>query len=83
MLLHVLAWGECVLLGETRDEAAGEAVDKVAKLLGLAYPGGPEIERLAGGGERAGEVLLRGEVGVVEGFFEVTTLGDVSTETGL
>ena len=37
----------------------------------------------AGGVERAGEVLLRGEVGVVEGFFEVTTLGDVSTETGL
>ena len=40
-------------------------------------------ELRAGGVERAGEVLLRGEVGVVEGFFEVTTLGDVSTETGL
>ena len=35
------------LLGKTRDDAAGEAFDKVAKLLGLPYPGGPEIERLA------------------------------------
>jgi len=35
------------LLGETRDDAAGEAFDKVAKLLGLSYPGGPEIEKLA------------------------------------
>ena len=34
-------------LGETRDDAAGEAFDKVARLLGLQYPGGPEIERLA------------------------------------
>ena len=59
MLLHVLAWGEYVLLGETRDDAAGEAFDKVAKLLGLAYPGGPEIERLAGVGERARHRLPR------------------------
>lgn len=35
------------LLGRTRDDAAGEAFDKVAKLLGLGYPGGPEIDRLA------------------------------------
>jgi N6-L-threonylcarbamoyladenine synthase len=38
------------LLGETRDDAAGEAFDKAAKLLGLAYPGGPEISRLAESG---------------------------------
>jgi N6-L-threonylcarbamoyladenine synthase len=38
------------LLGRTRDDAAGEAYDKVAKLLGLGYPGGPAIDRLAGGG---------------------------------
>jgi len=40
--------GEYRLLGRTRDDAAGEAYDKVAKLLGLEYPGGPEIDRLAG-----------------------------------
>jgi N6-L-threonylcarbamoyladenine synthase len=40
-----------VELGATRDDAAGEAFDKVAKLLGLAYPGGPIIDRLAAGGD--------------------------------
>ena len=39
--------GEYELLGRTRDDAAGEAYDKVAKLLGLGYPGGPAIDRLA------------------------------------
>ncbi len=47
LLLDVPAWGRYRLLGETRDDAAGEAFDKVATLLGLGYPGGPEIERLA------------------------------------
>jgi N6-L-threonylcarbamoyladenine synthase len=40
-------------LGRTRDDAAGEAFDKVAKLLGLGYPGGPEIDRLAATGDPA------------------------------
>lgn len=39
------------LLGRTRDDAAGEAFDKVAKLLGLPYPGGPEVSREASGGD--------------------------------
>lgn len=47
MLLDVTAWGEYRLLGQTRDDAVGEAFDKVATLLGLGYPGGPVIERLA------------------------------------
>jgi N6-L-threonylcarbamoyladenine synthase len=47
MLLDVEAWGRYRLLGKTRDDAAGEAFDKVAKLLGLPYPGGPQLERLA------------------------------------
>jgi len=47
MLLDVEAWGRYRLLGGTRDDAAGEAFDKVAKLLGLPYPGGPHVERLA------------------------------------
>jgi N6-L-threonylcarbamoyladenine synthase len=40
------------LVGKTRDDAAGEAYDKVAKLLGLSYPGGPVVDRLAGMGNR-------------------------------
>jgi N6-L-threonylcarbamoyladenine synthase len=43
--------GEYELLGRTRDDAAGEAYDKVAKLLGLGYPGGPIIDRLAATGD--------------------------------
>ncbi len=43
---------ECTLLGGTTDDAAGEAFDKVASLLGLGYPGGPAIEKAAVGGDR-------------------------------
>jgi N6-L-threonylcarbamoyladenine synthase len=46
-LYLVRAPGEYQLIGRTRDDAAGEAYDKVAKLLGLAYPGGPVVDRLA------------------------------------
>ena len=53
LLLDVPAWGRYRLLGATRDDAAGEAFDKVATLLGLGYPGGPEIERLAALGDPA------------------------------
>jgi N6-L-threonylcarbamoyladenine synthase len=47
MLVHLLGVGSYHLLGKTLDDAAGEAFDKVAKLLDLPYPGGPEIDRLA------------------------------------
>jgi N6-L-threonylcarbamoyladenine synthase len=47
MLIHVGGVGRYALLGETRDDAAGEAFDKTAKLLGLPYPGGPALARLA------------------------------------
>ncbi|HEV7632483.1 MAG TPA: tRNA (adenosine(37)-N6)-threonylcarbamoyltransferase complex transferase subunit TsaD [Steroidobacteraceae bacterium] len=50
MLIVVRAFGVYELLGETRDDAAGEAFDKTAKLLGLPYPGGPELARLAQSG---------------------------------
>src|SRR5690606_24870803 len=50
LLLEVTAWGSYRLHGTTRDDAAGEAFDKVGTLLGLGYPGGPAIERLAAGG---------------------------------
>ena len=51
MLMHVPEWGTYHLLGETRDDAAGEAFDKVAKLLGLPYPGGRYVEQLAAAGD--------------------------------
>lgn len=51
MLLDVPAWGQYRLVGQTIDDAAGEAFDKVAKLLGLGYPGGPAIEQLAREGQ--------------------------------
>jgi len=47
MLIDVRAVGRYVILGQTRDDAAGEAFDKTAKLLGLPYPGGPELSELA------------------------------------
>lgn len=65
MLLDVPAWGEYHLLGETRDDAAGEAFDKVGSLLGLDYPAGAAMERLAARGNpsrfRLPRPLLRPE----------------------
>ena len=49
-LVEVAAIGDYRLLGETLDDAAGEAFDKTAKLMGLPYPGGPELARLAESG---------------------------------
>ncbi|MCE0483595.1 MAG: tRNA (adenosine(37)-N6)-threonylcarbamoyltransferase complex transferase subunit TsaD [Methylacidiphilales bacterium] len=50
LLVHALGWDRYVKLGSTVDDAAGEAFDKVAKLVGLPYPGGPEIEKMAAKG---------------------------------
>ena len=49
-------WMEYEIIGKTRDDAAGEAFDKVARLLGLQYPGGPEISRLAEQARKSDEV---------------------------
>jgi N6-L-threonylcarbamoyladenine synthase len=58
-LFEMAARGEYRLLGRTRDDAAGEAFDKVAKLLGLGYPGGPVIDRLSeGADDRAHEFTI-------------------------
>lgn len=56
-LMRVTGVGDYELLGETLDDAAGEAFDKTAKLLGLGYPGGPALSALAGDG-LAGAVKL-------------------------
>lgn len=52
LLVQVRGVGDYGILGRTVDDAAGEAFDKVAKMLGLGYPGGPEIERRARAGDR-------------------------------
>ena len=52
-LIHYRSHQDVELLGATRDDAVGEAFDKVARMLGLPYPGGPEIDRVAGSGDAA------------------------------
>ena len=47
MLVHARAWGDYRIMGQTLDDAVGEAFDKIAKALGLGYPGGPIISNLA------------------------------------
>ncbi|MEA3189222.1 MAG: tRNA N6-adenosine threonylcarbamoyltransferase [Chthoniobacter sp.] len=51
LLIEIEAFGKYRMLGQTRDDAAGEAFDKVGKLLGLPYPGGPEVDRCAREGD--------------------------------
>lgn len=65
-LFEVSAWGDYRELGRSRDDAAGEAFDKVARLLGLPYPGGPHLSRLAATGNPhafAFTLPLRSQVG--------------------
>jgi N6-L-threonylcarbamoyladenine synthase len=59
LLLWVPAWGDYRLLGETRDDAVGEAFDKAAKMLGLPYPGGPSVQKLAESGDARRHPLPR------------------------
>ncbi len=64
-LYHVKGLGSYLLLGQTRDDAAGEAYDKVAKLMGLEYPGGPILDKLAREGNPGAIPFPRG---LREGF---------------
>jgi N6-L-threonylcarbamoyladenine synthase len=50
-IVHVRNWGEYEVLGTTIDDAAGEAFDKIARFMGLGFPGGPAIDRAAEGGD--------------------------------
>jgi len=63
LLAELSAGGKVRVLGETRDDAAGEALDKGAKLLGLGYPGGPLVEREAAGGRANAYDFPRGLAG--------------------
>jgi N6-L-threonylcarbamoyladenine synthase len=60
MLIHMVEGGRYRLLGQTIDDAAGEAFDKVARFLGLGYPGGPAIERLSASGSASAIAFPRG-----------------------
>jgi N6-L-threonylcarbamoyladenine synthase len=62
-LVGIEEWGRYETLGRTRDDAAGEAFDKVGKLMGLSYPAGPEIEKLARGGNPAAHDFPRAMMG--------------------
>lgn len=61
-LYHVKGLGAYGLLGQTRDDAAGEAYDKVSKLLGLEYPGGPVLDKLAQAGNPEAVKFPRGHL---------------------
>jgi len=84
-LFEVLDLGRYRLLGATRDDAAGEAFDKVARLLGLGFPGGPEVERLAAEAEEAVPfpVPLRGQEGYDFSFSGLKTKALHLVEKGL
>jgi N6-L-threonylcarbamoyladenine synthase len=56
-IVHVTDWGEYETLGQTIDDAAGEAFDKLARVMGLSFPGGPAIDRASEGGD-AGAVAF-------------------------
>ncbi len=68
-LIYVKDCGHYETLGSTRDDAAGEAFDKVARLLDLGYPGGPVIDRLAQQGNPAAFSLPEGQVSLPSGGF--------------
>jgi len=66
-LIRVQDCGQYEVLGQTRDDAAGEAFDKVARLLELGYPGGPAIDRLATEGDPHAFPLPEGQVSLPQG----------------
>ncbi|MEH2416439.1 tRNA (adenosine(37)-N6)-threonylcarbamoyltransferase complex transferase subunit TsaD [Nostoc sp.] len=68
-LIYVKDCGKYETLGQTRDDAAGEAFDKVARLLKLGYPGGPIIDKLAQGGNPQAFALPEGKVSLPGGGF--------------
>ena len=62
-IIKITDHGQYLLLGQTRDDAAGEAYDKIARAIGLPYPGGPQIEKLAREGKPAAIELPRAWMG--------------------
>jgi N6-L-threonylcarbamoyladenine synthase len=73
-IVAVVGVGQYVRLGTTVDDAMGEAFDKVAKMLGLPYPGGPEVERAARGGDARRFALPRPMLGRADANFSLSGL---------
>jgi N6-L-threonylcarbamoyladenine synthase len=73
-IVAVIGVGEYVRLGTTVDDAMGEAFDKVAKMLGLPYPGGPEVERAAAGGDARRFAFPRPMLGRADANFSLSGL---------
>ena len=73
-IVAVIGVGQYVRLGTTVDDAIGEAFDKVAKMLGLPYPGGPEVERAARGGDATRFALPRPMLGRNDANFSLSGL---------
>jgi N6-L-threonylcarbamoyladenine synthase len=73
-IVAVLGVGDYVRLGTTVDDAIGEAFDKIAKLLGLPYPGGPQVERAAANGDPARFAFPRPMLGRSEANFSLSGL---------
>src|ERR1700723_3075730 len=73
-IVAVIGVGNYVRLGTTVDDAMGEAFDKVAKMLGLPYPGGPEVERAASGGDARRFALPRPMLGRSDANFSLSGL---------
>ena len=71
-LIYMKEHGDFTVIGETRDDAAGEAYDKVARTLDLPYPGGPHIDRLAHVGE---EAIMFPRVWLEEGSYDFSFSG--------
>lgn len=72
-LVKVTDYGKYDILGRTRDDAAGEAFDKVARAIGLGYPGGPKIEKVAKEGNPQAIAFPRGKVG--DGVYDFSFSG--------
>src|SRR5205085_8273698 len=89
-LVWMLEHGRFEVLGRTRDDAAGEAFDKAARMLGLGYPGGPALDRLARGGDARRQALPKPALPGLEYSFSglktallyrLRDLGDVEEQT--
>ena len=63
MIVHVKDYTDMEVLGRTRDDAAGEAIDKIARVVGLGYPGGPKMDKAGQGGDTSRYVFSKTHMG--------------------
>ena len=63
MIVRVRSYTDIEILGKTRDDAAGEAIDKIARVIGLGYPGGPKMDKAGQGGDISSYVFPHSHMG--------------------